>query len=633
MKVHSFIRRWVIRDPVRFQKFEADLISARLGITLERYLSRALIFSLCAGILFALLGYGILGVLLSGSATASQAQTGRSLLESVLSPQILVPLFLFLLMCQLTYIAALKYPGLQKKNRANRINLTLHNAVAYMYAMRKGGAQLMVIFRSLSENSHIYGEIAVEFRQIVRDADFFGNDVIHAVRHLMETTPSEKLKQFLEDMVSIIESGGDLAQFFAGRVRLYQEEARFEQKQFLNFLSLVAEGYVALFVAGPLFLIIIMVVMGMIGSGVISQMTLITYILLPIGSIAFIVLIDMISIKTERVQHYTQVKLLQEYAEVPIVSKKDEKEFFETLVRYDRLRSLREFFRHPFLWFSTNFNRTLYITIPVAVLYLAGIFLITPPVPDPEAHIALIDSHIVIAVLIVTIPYGVFFEIWKRHVAGIEALIPDFLDRMAGINKVGLTIAQAISIMVHTNLGLLTYEIRRIKRDMDWGANFSDALMRFEQRVSTPNIARSVTLITKASEMSGSIGEVLAIAANDAKMSDTLKRERSSEMFIYSAIVYLAFFVFLFVVAVLSTQFLPVLASIGTEGMPSEGAFAGINSVSIQTFHRIMYHACLVQAFFSGLIAGQMGESSLGAGLKHATVMLIASLILFNIII
>ena len=57
---------------------------------------------------------------------------------------------------------------------------------------------------------------------------------------------------------------------------------------------------------------------------------------------------------------------------------------------------------------------------------------------------------------------------------------------MAGINRVGLTIAQAIGIMVNTNLGLLSYEIRRIKRDMDWGANFTEALIRFEQRVSTP---------------------------------------------------------------------------------------------------------------------------------------------------
>jgi flagellar protein FlaJ len=247
-----------------------------------------------------------------------------------------------------------------------------------------------------------------------------------------------------------------------------------------------------------------------------------------------------------------------------------------------------------------------------------------------EILIDVIDDHIVIAILIVFIPYAIFYELWRKNVQGMETLIPDFLERMAGINQVGLTIAQAISIMVNTNLGLLSYEIKRIKRDIDWGASFSDALVRFEDRIRTPLIARTVTLITKASQMSGSISDVLTIAASDAKMSYILKRERLSEMFIYTAIIYLAFLVFLFVVAVITSQFIPVLGTIDTAGIPSGSALAGISTVSLRAMERLMYHAVLVQALFSGLIAGQMGESSLKAGVKHASIMLILTLIAFN---
>jgi flagellar protein FlaJ len=186
---------------------------------------------------------------------------------------------------------------------------------------------------------------------------------------------------------------------------------------------------------------------------------------------------------------------------------------------------------------------------------------------------------------------------------------------------------------VNTNLGLLSYEIRRIKRDMDWGANFTEALIRFEERVSTPSIARTVTLITKASEMSGQISEVLSIASSDAKMSEVLKKERLSEMFIYTAIVYLSFFVFLFVVAVLTTQFLPVLVTITGKTMANAGMLSSIGSVPILTFSRLLYHACLMQALFSGLIAGQMGESSVSAGVKHSCVLLIIALVTFNFVL
>ncbi|PKL65908.1 MAG: secretion system protein [Methanomicrobiales archaeon HGW-Methanomicrobiales-3] len=642
MIVRDYIHRWVHKDPVRFHSLHADLISARSGMTLEQYLGQVIRVSLLSGVLLAVLGY------FASAFLSLQVVTGKAGITNVFNvqmpvifnavyPTVYVQAFVviaaFLLGTYAGYLLMLKMPGINKGSRSIKINLTLHNAVAYMYAMRRGGAQLMTIFRSLSDRANIYGEVALEFRQIVRDADFFGYDVVSAIRHLAETTPSEKLKNFLEDLLSVIESGGDMADFLGTRVRMYQEEARFEQRQFLNVLSIVAESYVTMFVAGPLFLIIIMVVMGMMGGSAVLQLALVTYAIMPIGSLVFILLIDLISIKAERTERYVRTKWLHTYSDVRISRKEGEQPLFEQLKKYDRLRAIVHYLKHPLESFVSNVNHTLYITVPVAILYILMVLVRVPQYQDLEIYIGVVDDHIVIGLLIVMIPYAIFYEIWSRKVLGIQALIPDFLERMAGINQVGLTIAQAIAIMVNTNLGLLSYEIRRIKRDMDWGANFTEALMRFEERVSTPTIARTVTLITKASEMSGQINEVLSIASSDAKMSEVLKRERLAEMFIYTAIVYLSFFVFLFVVAVLTTQFLPVLADVSMSGIPQTGALSGLGSIPIVTFGRLLYHACLVQALFSGLIAGQMGESAVSAGVKHSCVLLIIALVAFNFVL
>ncbi|MEI7435108.1 MAG: type II secretion system F family protein, partial [Methanomicrobiales archaeon] len=635
MKYYPIVHRLVPRGSSKYSSLSANLISARMAMTPERYAGYGLIVSLLGGVVFAVFGffvsltlvldtspnftgiYNVYRITLPNSLSLSIPNELISVIGAILS---------FIIGSLLIYIIAMKYPGMQKNNRATKINLTLHNAVAYMYAMRKGGGQLLVIFRSISDNAPVYGEVALEFRQVIRDADFFGMDVVTALRHLMETTPSQKMKQFLEDMISIIETGGDLTSFLSGRVRLYQEEARFEQKEFLQFLSLISESYVTLFVAGPLFLIIIMVVMGMMGGAAVTQMALVIYLLLPIGSLVFIILIDMISIKSEFINRFTRVQELSEYSDVRIEKKAGEEVFFEKLLHYDRIRNIKKFIMNPVQVFILNYKLTLLITVPVAAIYLITVYMSLPPAGF-ERFIDMFDDHVVIAALIILIPFGIFYELWRRSIQGIEAAIPDFLDRMAGINQVGLTISQAISIMVNTNLGLLSYEIKRIKRDMDWGANFTDALMRFEQRISTPMIARTVTLISKATQMSGSIGDILTIAGSDARMSETLKKERMSEMFIYTAVIYLAFIVFVFVVAVITTQFMPVLGNIDTKGLPQTGAFAGFSAASMYTISRLMYHGCLVQAFFSGIIAGLMGEASLSAGLKHAAVMLIISLL------
>jgi flagellar protein FlaJ len=641
MNFRHSLQKWLLRDPIRYHSVHADLVSSRSGLTLEQYLWKSVRISVVSGIIFAILGYIV------SEFFAQEVRSGRGVynvlnlqlpesLAFLSSPTVVVSVSVavsFAFGAYIAYLLLLRLPHIEKNNRSIKINLTLHNAVAYMYAMRRGGAELMSIFYALSENAPIYGEVALEFRQITRDVDYFGSDMLTAMRHLSGTTPSAKLKDFLEDLLSVIESGGDLSEFLASRVRLYQEEARFEQKQFLTLLSMVAESYVTLFVAGPLFLIIIMVVMGMMGGSAVLQLSLVVYAIMPIGSFIFILLIDVVSGRAEKAERYTRVKELNTYSDVLREKKGGEEPLFDQLHMYDKVRTLTHYIRHPFESFVNDVNHTLYITVPIAILYIVLVLLNIPYYADPEIFMEVMNAHLVIALLIVLIPYAIFYEIWSHKVKGIQSMIPDFLERMAGINRVGLTIAQAIGIMVNTNLGLLSYEIRRIKRDMDWGANFSEALMRFEQRISTASIARTVTLITKASEMTGQIGEVLAIAASDAKMSETLKKERLAEMFIYTAIVYLSFFVFLFVVAVLSTQFLPVLAHIGTAGISGSGPLSGLGSVPVKSFDRLLYHACLIQALFSGLIAGQMGEASLAAGVKHSCVLLIIALVVFTFFI
>ena len=169
----------------------------------------------------------------------------------------------------------------------------------------------------------------------------------------------------------------------------------------------------------------------------------------------FILLIDLISIKAEKTERYVRAKWLHTYSDVTIIKKTDEEPLFEQLKKYDRVRTFFHHLRHPLESFVHNVNLTLYVTIPIAVLYMVLVWTRVSHYQNFEILIRIVDSHFVIALLIVLIPYAIFYELWSRKVLGIQALIPDFLERMSGINQVGLTIVQAIAIMVNTNLGLL----------------------------------------------------------------------------------------------------------------------------------------------------------------------------------
>ena len=638
----THIRRLVhwlaVRDPIRYRSLHEALVAANMGITLDRYLVRTFLVSVLFGLFWAIiailvmrfaalprLGIGIYNVFSLHVPEFLLADPALGLLQALAS------LVIFAVAARVASLLLLQYPSVVKKNRATRINLLLHHAVAYMYAMCQGGAEIMSVFRAISGSSAVYGEAAYEFRRVVRDTDYFGYDVITALRHLQETTPSEKLAEFVQDLVSVIESGGDMLAFLDARVRTYQEEARFEQKTFLSTLQLVAEGYVTLFVAGPLFIIIVMVVMGFMSSTPVAQLSVVIYLLIPVGSLFFILFVDAVSIKTEGIERYTEMRWLREFNDVRVETRAGDEPFFKQLARYDRIRSLRAFLRHPLQAFLVDPNRTFYVTVPIALVYITLAVLATPPYADVELLIDVIDDHLIVALLVVLAPFGIFHRSWQKTVMGLEAAIPEFLNRISGINQVGLTLAQAITIIVKADLGILTYEVRKIKRDIDWGASVHDALVRFEERIRTPTIARAVTLITTASRMTGDIGEVLNIAARDAAMSETLKRERQAEMFIYVAIVYLVFTVFIFVVAVIQAQFLSVLAGVDTVAAGGISGGMSFGKTSIATFERLLFHACLIQALFSGLIAGEMGEGSIRAGVKHAAIMVFIAFVIFTV--
>lgn len=258
--------RWLIdRDEVGYANLSRSLVSARLGMTVERYVGRALGTAFSVGVFVGLVAYLVAGFITLPPSTGDALPLPLPEMGAF-APFIrpILSLLLGLAAGYTSYLLLLRYPEVEMKNRAAKIDLSLHNAVSYLYAMRRGGAELMEIFRSLSANAGVYGESALEFRQVVRDADYFGADVVTALQGLSLTTPSEKLREFLDDFISVIESGGNLSAYLSGRMKVYQEEARFEQKKYLSTLELIGEAYVTVFVAGPLFLVIVMVVTGLI---------------------------------------------------------------------------------------------------------------------------------------------------------------------------------------------------------------------------------------------------------------------------------------------------------------------------------------------------------------------------------
>ena len=262
---------------------------------------------------------------------------------------------------------------------------------------------------------------------------------------------------------------------------------------------------------------------------------------------------------------------------------------------------------------------------PLALLFLALGLSMTWGTPA-------IDHVILFSVWLFIIPPAITYHRKHKFIGKVEEYMPNFLRDIAEMSRAGLTLPAALGTVAKGEYGAMTGEIKKMDGSVSWGISFEETIEYFAKRMNTPLISRSVALITQASRAGGRVSFVLEAAARDASELKVLEKERRGNMAVYVVISYIAFFVFIFVILMLSTRFVPVMfeASQAVAGSSAGGSFIG--SFDPDNFIRVLYHASVIQGFMSGLVAGQLGESRISAGLKHSFILTFIAWVSFLIL-
>ncbi|TAJ44841.1 type II secretion system F family protein [Methanofollis fontis] len=279
-----------------YVELRSDLMQARMKTPFEAYLSTAYLSSLLVGCVTALL-LGMLTFFLDIPGMISYHGAVPGFLVALSDFKLLIGttfvfVFSLLVFGGITYFSFMMYPKVLAGNRRRNIDATLPYAINYVTAMSTAGITPAEVFRLLGE-SPIYGETAVEARYISREIDLFGRDLIEAMRISSTFTPSPRMKEFLQGAMATISSGANLTEYFRNKAVQYTNENHQQQKTFLETLGLIAESYVTAMVAGTLFLIILQSIMSIIGGDANPIfLIIIIYLIVPFGSIMFIILIS-----------------------------------------------------------------------------------------------------------------------------------------------------------------------------------------------------------------------------------------------------------------------------------------------------------------------------------------------------
>ncbi|MFW6018427.1 MAG: type II secretion system F family protein [Halapricum sp.] len=559
-----------------------------------------------------------------------------------------------------TWYLRYHYPRMVVSARRRNIDVTLPHAIVFMYALSRGGMDLLEAFGVLADAEETYGEIANEAEMIVREVEFFGNDMYTALRNVRNLTPSENFERFLDDLLGVLDSGGDVTVFFEDEAESYLEQARDEQQSFLEVLALLSEFFVVLFVAAPLFVIVILVVMSLLGAQTLTELTLLVYVMLPLAMVGFLVLLDTLS------EPYVQPDVHFDETDDEVESGfallwavvRDALPTVEprpsavtampaeltsrqgSYLAHRRRQALRTRLADPFAAFRARPVWTVVVTLPLAVL--VGAVLVAVGVATPtwdamlEQPVPTTTWLFVLPLLVVLVPLSAFHERKRRREQHFATRFPDTLSVLASANRMGVPIDDALGLASRWSSGPLSEEMTKLRNDLRWNYDTQSALRAFADRVGVAQLSRTMALIAEGIRSSTDVAAVLSIAARDTKERFKLDRERRQELSPYIAVVVIGFLVFLLVVALLDTAYLAPIAEAqaeSTEPTTTDSRLPlSMTSVPVEAYKALFLHAAVVQALGSGVLAGKLADNDAFSGLKYSILLLVVAIATFALI-
>lgn len=294
-------------------------------------------------------------------------------------------------------------------------------------------------------------------------------------------------------------------------------------------------------------------------------------------------------------------------------------------------------------------RQILLITIGIsAVLIAIGII---------TSDTGIIGNAIILSTFIIASP--ILYVRYKRfrEFKEMEEKFPNFLRDLIESIRAGLPLHKAIINASKINYGTLSKEVNKMANQLSWGMPIDKVLNQFTQRMKDSKRMTAGIQIILQSYLSG--GDVVSTMDSVADSQLTLietEKEKSSTLSQYVIVMYAISLIFIGIVVAVNKLMIPIfgLSQEGSEfglinpcntcsGLEcsvcslfetTAGNIFGIEPTSIGAYYTaLFFFMSIVQAIFSGLVAGEISEGSLVAGARHSMILASITFGVFSILV
>lgn len=276
---------------------------------------------------------------------------------------------------------------------------------------------------------------------------------------------------------------------------------------------------------------------------------------------------------------------------------------------------------------------------------------------------------LILGVIVGALPYGIISFMKNRAIREVEDQFPSFLQDLAESKRGGMTIIQAFESATETDYGRLNSETERIHNELTWGIPFPKVMERFSRRMKdSAVIQESISILLQSFKSGGNITKTIESIAEDSANLKEVIQKKNAQTKQQILIMYVIFFLFIGI----TIGIYMMLGQLLGLGQPGEGALQNVDFLgdsggitnycggdimaaqplctiseifgfvpdqAIQEglgsefaeeykygqmayYKGLLFAMLIIQGGCTGAVAGQIGEGSPSAGIKHAMVML-----------
>jgi len=254
-----------------------------------------------------------------------------------------------------------------------------------------------------------------------------------------------------------------------------------------------------------------------------------------------------------------------------------------------------------------------------------------------------VGNSLIISVGILLFPYFFFRYQEFVRIKEMEEKFPIFLRDLVESIRSGVPLSRAIIDSSRINYGKhLTREIKRIANQLTWRMPVNKVIDLFIKRLKKSRRLQSALRIVKEAYFSGGdLASTIDAVADSTTLLIDCEKERRSVLNNYVVGIYAISIIFLGVIVTINNFLLPIFAEteeyggIGIEDpckISRDVAsqlicdfyeIIGKNVLRVESSYYLSFFflMALIQAFFAGLVIGQISERSFIAGIKHSVIL------------